>query len=594
MGSGCKPDGFAYGGSNPSWPTTSTHFDELTPSRGDSKWQYYEAMTLMKRAPVRSRLRLGRWIHRRYLNVATGIESLIQFLEGRYTPLGRFTPGEFENWDFLWRPMVWGFVAITAIVAGCSFSNSPFKLEVAHTWFFGVPTSLQNSGTNNETTLLYSITLVFGGLVMLMRVWLRLSEVLQNHVGAPLKKLYLLLGVWCAPLIVAPPLFSRDVFSYAAQGEMTSYHISPYTYGPFTLGQGSNPFTLPVDPLWGNTPAPYGPLFLAIDGFLVRLTHHHELASVVLLRLLEVAAVVIMAIALPLLARGMKRDAGEILILGAANPVVLLTLLGGVHNDGVMAALLALGIALATVKRPMWGFFFVACATAIKAPAALGLLYIAWSWQGSGVALTRRLTAAVKGGLISLGVLGAATLAAGFGLGWVKNLSTPGTVRSWAAPATGLGLGLAKLFNACGWDVSVTPVLTVTRVFGFLLAIGLSGWLFATSDRRGWVRSLAVSLILFVVLGPVVQPWYLSWGLVLLGASYVQREHFWLLTLSIVAPFIGLPGGRQLLNGLIHANVFEMVSVLAILAGMFLVPLGRWTQWSWPGVNDVRGPGLEV
>jgi len=50
------------------------------------------------------------------------------------------------------------------------------------------------------------------------------------------------------------------------------------------------------------------------------------------------------------------------------------------------------------------------------------------------------------------------------------------------------------------------------------------------------VRSLALSLILFVELGPVVQPWYLAWGLMLLAASYKGREHFWLLALSITGP----------------------------------------------------------
>ena len=66
-------------------------------------------------------------------------------------------------------------------------------------------------------------------------------------------------------MLVIAPIFSRDVFSYAAQGEMVSHHINPYNYGPFTLGAG--PYVNPVDPLWVNTPAPYGPLFLMIDGF---------------------------------------------------------------------------------------------------------------------------------------------------------------------------------------------------------------------------------------------------------------------------------------------------------------------------------------
>ena len=47
-----------------------------------------------------------------------------------------------------------------------------------------------------------------------------------------------MLVLWILPLLVVAPMFSRDVFSYAAQGEMMSHHINPYNYGPGTLGSG--------------------------------------------------------------------------------------------------------------------------------------------------------------------------------------------------------------------------------------------------------------------------------------------------------------------------------------------------------------------
>ena len=112
-----------------------------------------------------------------------------------------------------------------------------------------------------------------------------------------------------------------------------------------------------------------------------------------------------------------------------------------------------------------------------------------------------------------------------------------------------------------------------------------AGWLLLHAERRGWVRSLGLSLVLFVILGPVVQPWYLVWGIVLLAASYEGREHFWLLLLSIVAPFMGLPGGAQLLEGLVHASVIAMIAALAILLATVVAPLGSWSQWSWPEVS---------
>jgi hypothetical protein len=528
--------------------------------------------------------RLKSWagaVRHNYERIVSRFESGVQLLERRYTPLGRFSPGPFEGWSFLWQPAVLGFVAMGLILAGCSYTNSPFKLNYPHTWFFGEPVTAQSVATTSETKFLLSIVFVYGGLLLLMRVWLRLAEVMKLHPGASLKSLWWMLLIWATPMIVAPPLFSRDVFSYAAQGEMTSYHLSPYILGPFSLG--STPYVNAVDPLWGNTPAPYGPFFLFLDGSIDKITHHHELATVVGLRLLEVIAVAMIGYGIVLLARGMNRDPGEAFVLSAMNPLVLLTLIGGAHNDAIMTGFLVVGIALAVQRHPVWALFFCSCAAAIKAPAALGLAFVAWTWLGPKASVRQR----IKPILIACAVTGT-TLAfwtglAGFGFGWVQNLLSNGTVRSWAAPATGMGMAITNTLHAIGLhSLGLAPVLSITRFIGLLAAVGFTVWLLLNGERRGWVRSLAVALLLFVELGPVVQPWYLAWGLVLLAASYQGREHFWLLALSITGPFIGIPGGRQLLAGLVHSNPLLIALAVAVLGGVLVLPMGRWTQWSWP------------
>jgi alpha-1,6-mannosyltransferase len=176
---------------------------------------------------------------------------------------------------------------------------------------------------------------------------------------------------------------------------------------------------------------------------------------------------------------------------------------------------------------------------------------------------------------------------AGFGFGWVNNLLSNGVVRSWAAPATGVGMAISNTFHAVGLhSITLTSVLSITRLIGLLVAVAFTLWLLWKSGDRGWVRSLGLALVLFVELGPVVQPWYLAWGLILLAASYEGREHFWLLALSITGPFIGIPGGRVLLSGLIHSNPLLIAVAVAIMGGVLLMPMGRWTQWSWPYLGD--------
>src|SRR5665647_2175174 len=142
MGSGCKPDGFAYGGSNPSRPTkaNSARAGLALPEKGRAE---YGGVVRNEGSAVR---RLTSWanaIHRAYERAAARFESGVQLLEHRYTPLGRFTPGPFEGWSFLWQPALLGFVALTAILAGASFTNSPFKLNMVNTWFLGEPSASQ-------------------------------------------------------------------------------------------------------------------------------------------------------------------------------------------------------------------------------------------------------------------------------------------------------------------------------------------------------------------------------------------------------------------------------------------------------------------
>ena len=71
-------------------------------------------------------------------------------------------------------------------------------------------------------------------------------------------------------------------------------------------------------------------------------------------------------------------------------------------------------------------------------------------------------------------------------------------------------------------------------------------WLLKESDRIGQLTALGLTLLAFVILGPVVQPWYLTWGLILLAPVAEGRIRTLVIALSVVSPFIGLPGGREL------------------------------------------------
>ncbi len=119
---------------------------------------------------------------------------------------------------------------------------------------------------------------------------------------------------------------------------MMSHHINPYSYGPEVLG--ATPFNEMADTVWSGTESPYGPTFLSVDGLLDQASGHQILPDLVLLRLLEVAGLAMVVAATPTLARSLKHDPAHAVLIGAGSPLVLLSLIGGAHNDALMVGLL--------------------------------------------------------------------------------------------------------------------------------------------------------------------------------------------------------------------------------------------------------------
>jgi alpha-1,6-mannosyltransferase len=479
-------------------------------------------------------------------------------------------PSETDDWSFLRRPALLGFVAVLSICLGASLPSSPFKLEMGGTWFFGV------SAYPSNMLMLPGVVAVYGGMVLFVRVWFGLFQTLRARPGVSVRPLVWMLVLWVIPLLAVAPLFSKDVFSYAAQGEMMSHHINPYHYGPETLGSG--PYVNPVDSLWLNTPAPYGPLFLILAGWSATLSLHHALFTILLLRLQSVVGVGLIAYCVPKLARSFGRDAAPAFVLAVLNPLTLLALVGGAHNDAIMVGLLLAGITAARSRRPVWGIVLCALAASIKVPAALGIVYVAWDWAGSGASRRQRARTLVRAGLITVAVMGFLSLVSGLGWGWIANLGTPGTVRSWMAPATGLGLLISGTAHVLGIGIGIGGVLTFTRAIGLLGAVAVALYCLRHRDRIGLLGALGITMMMFVLLGPVVQPWYLTWGIIIMAPVVTGRMLYFILGLSMTVPFIGLTGGTLLLNGLVHTDPVAMVLAVMVLWVVVIVPLGDWTE----------------
>jgi hypothetical protein len=489
-----------------------------------------------------------------------------------------FDPTSSEDMSPIRKYALLGFLGAVLVFAGSLQRSSPFDLKQPCAWFFGVPRGACAQAYSPAVVAneLYfaGIACVYAGLFMFMRAWYLMSKYVASRPGMPVKYAAAVFVLWVIPLIAAPPLFSRDAYSYAGQGEMLSRGISPYKYGVSVLGPySSNPYIDQVDPLWKNTPVPYGPLELQTSSLLANISGHNELVNVLLLRLVMcIVSIGFAAFFIPRIAKKLGRDPSEVLILAICNPLVIFHLIGGIHNDAMMIAFLVPAVAFALESRYLLSAIFLALSIAVKAPAAVAIGFIAWYWAGSNVTWPKRALRLLQFSSVCLVTLEIISLESGLGWRWINDLGAPDTVRSWLAPATGLGIGIFHLSQGLGifQSVSVGSWLHVSRSLGVILAGILCVYFCVTSIGRGLVSSLGISLVAVVLCGPVVQPWYLTWGIVLLALA--ARGKLWATCtiLSIVSMFLGLPGAKVLLGQL------DSIYSLPAIVFLFFVVLGPY------------------
>ncbi|MEU4244015.1 polyprenol phosphomannose-dependent alpha 1,6 mannosyltransferase MptB [Actinoplanes sp. NPDC026619] len=394
------------------------------------------------------------------------------------------------------------------------------------------------------------IVSVYTGLLLLVLAWWWYGRVAreQSHWGT--------LAWWAAPLLLAPPLFSRDVYSYLAQGLMIDSGMDVYQHGPALLG---GEVADQVPDIWQHTPSPYGPVFLLVARAVAGLLSAHLLLGIIAMRLVAVAGLVLLARALPVLARSAGVSPNGATWLALLNPLVLIHLVGGAHNDALMVGLLAAGLAAAVRQRPILGTVLVVAAALVKWPAALGLFAIVAIWANGRWVLLKVAATAVTATV-------AITAVAGTGYGWISALATPINTENWSLTGL-LGRWTAGLLGthlaAEAW-----------RWAGLLAMVVVAGVVWTYRARLGPVYCLGIVLTAVVLFGPAIRPWYLVWGLAPLAAvvaNHVVRRV--LAGFCAVLVLVVLPDGfaadadrllLAVLGGLIGVAAFLVVRLVVM------------------------------
>lgn len=411
---------------------------------------------------------------------------------------------------------------------------------------------------------------VYFGVVLLIAAWVLLGRLVRGPRPPTPRALLLVLAVWTAPLLLAPPLFSRDVYSYLAQGAMVDAHMDVYAHGPAQLG---GPLADEVAPMWRHTGAPYGPAFLALASALSGLTRGELPAGLLGMRLMALLGVALMAVALPRLARHSGADPAAALWLGALNPLVLLHLVAGAHNDALMLGLLGLGLVAARGRGPAVGAVLVTLAALVKAPAALGLLAVVALQVRSG---RRPLPAVLTTAAAAAATTVAATAVAGTGYGWIGALDTPVSPRNWALTSL-LGRATGALLDHLGSGLAPLAV-PAWHLLG-LAATAAAVLLIWLRLRPSPVYALGLSLLAVAVFGPAIRPWYVLWGLFLIaaGAPSSSVRHR-VAALAVVLALAVLPSGGP-------ADLGQLV--LAVSGGV----LGVVVLWQAHQAAQAPAPG---
>jgi len=287
-------------------------------------------------------------------------------------------------------------------------------------------------------------TIFYVGVAALVVAWVALGRQISRS-QAPSLRMLLAIGVlWCVPLALGAPLFSRDVYSYLAQGTILHLGHNPYKLPPSALAHLGQRHTLQsVSPFWRTTTAPYGPLFLWIVGLFMSATGAKLVLSTILVRLLEILGVALMAFSLPRLARRMGGEPRRAVWLMVLSPLVLFELVVPAHNDALMVGLMVLGVLVALERWPALGIAICAAAATIKIPAAAAAVFIGVVWMRETQGTANRLRVLTQALAVFAAVIAAVSIGTGVGLCWVSGslFSTPNKVNLAITPATAASHG---------------------------------------------------------------------------------------------------------------------------------------------------------
>lgn len=411
--------------------------------------------------------------------------------------------------------------------------------------------------------------LSLAGIGLLVDAWFKLRPIAgtdQPMVAYHHLRHWAVLVVWSAPFLIAPPIFSQDAYSYAAQGWLVHNHIDPYRVGPGVL---PGAFADQVSWVWRYTPAPYGPLSLQIANFLDFVAGYRPYIAACLSRIPALVGVAMIGQLVPRIAVQMRINPAPAAWFAVLNPILVIDFVGGMHNDSLMIGLVVLALWISgrsrTGSQGWWllGAAIVGVAATIKQPALLAayavpLIARPWrTWKLADMAITAaRVLVAI---VVTLGTFALVSIATGLGFGWYNAVNVPGSVTT-ASPTTTIGYVLQFIANLLHLDPSGHALLSFAHSAGYVLAGVVIAVLALTVARRRPITFLSWGYLAVAFGLPALHTWYVLWGGVLFPLTRPRYKTLKVAVWATVALLAYNAVSMAIRNGLVAFGVAALVA----------------------------------
>ncbi len=339
-----------------------------------------------------------------------------------------------------------------------------------------------------------------------------------------------LIVVLVGAFALAPVLLSHDVFSYVDYARLGAVHgLDPYVNAPDTVR--TDPAF--ADVTWTGATSAYGPLFTLATYPLAWLPV--GLAVAVLKGVAALSVLALAALVYRLAAwRGVQPLCAAAFV--ALNPLVLVHVVGGAHNDGLTMLLAMLAVAaLLTAREASAGAALVASAAVKAAAVFLVPFAVLATARPRRVRTFDRIaeeSANSRWGALerlAVGALAAATVISivaylGFGWDWLHAFGLAGENQSRTSHLS-IPTTVARIFSS-----DEEPYRAAALA---LYAIAIA-WLLVWTWRGGdWVRAAGWAALGLLLATSWLLPWYLIWALPLAAIS--RDRTLQLLTLALTA-----------------------------------------------------------